>query len=238
MTKSRTTKFNRFDDFATMLAALTDKIVHRLSEAIASRGHATLVVSGGNTPGDLFDMLSRQALPWHRVSITLSDERWVSVASEASNERLVRSRLLTYEARPARFVSLKTEQETARDAEHEVNVLISQMPRPFDVVLLGIGIDGHTASLIPKSSGLIQALDLSNPALVRHIIPPEATKMGERMTLTLRGILDSRLVILMMRGEAKLAAYERAAGASDLSEAPVRGIINQDRTPFTAYWGP
>jgi 6-phosphogluconolactonase len=112
------------------------------------------------------------------------------------------------------------------------------MPRPFDVVLLGMGADGHTASLVPDAAGLARALDCSDPALVRAIDPPDSTGMGPRITLTLRALLDSRWIALLIRGEDKRAAFRHALAGSDLPQAPVRAVLQQTATPVAVYWSP
>jgi 6-phosphogluconolactonase len=230
-----------FREFATAddaNADLAGAIVARLAAGVAQRGRGSLVVSGGTTPGSLFDVLARREAPWADVTITLSDERWVDPASERSNENLVRRHLLAASAAAAHFVPLKTPHPRAGEAEGETGARIAALPRPFDVVLLGMGADGHTASLIPGSGGLAGALDQNDPALVRAIEPPAATGMGPRLTLTLRALLDARWIALLIRGDDKRATYRHALAGDDVLEAPVRAILLQGTVPVTVYWSP
>jgi 6-phosphogluconolactonase len=226
--------FRGFRNAQDMLTVLADEIAGRL-QASAARG-ASMVISGGTTPGDLYDVLADRPLDWKDVSITLSDERWIETSSDRSNEKLARSRLLVERAAKAELVPLRTAHAHARDAEAEANAAIAAMPRPFDVVLLGMGTDGHTASLIPGSSGLARALDASDPALVRAVNPPDISAMGERMTLTLRALLDARAIFLLIRGEAKLDAYKHALAGRDIMEAPVRAVLHQSKVPVSVFW--
>jgi 6-phosphogluconolactonase len=205
---------------------------------VAARGAASFVASGGTTPGDLYDVLAQRDMSWDRIVVTLSDERWVAPTSDASNEKLIRSRLLRGNAASARFVPMKTAQLNPRDAEAEVSEALSRMPRPFDVTLLGMGDDGHTASLFPGSDGLQRALDTQSPLLARGIRPANADKTAERMSLTLRAILDSRLVIILIRGDAKLETYRAAVGGNDIHAMPVRAVLQQSATPVQVYWSP
>ena len=113
------------------------------------------------------------------------------------------------------------------------------MPRPFDVTLLGMGNDGHTASMFPGCEGLDAALDTHSPLLVRGIRPANISQTGERMSLTLRAILDSRLVIILVRGDEKLETYRKAhAGGDDVHAMPVRAVLQQSVTPVQVYWAP
>jgi len=227
-----------FADADTMNRVLADAIVERLTAGVTRNGRASLVVSGGTTPGDLFDVLATRNAPWKDVWVTLSDERWVDPASERSNEHLVRKRLLKDKAAAARFVPLKTAAPHASEAAAASGAAIASMPRPFDVMLLGLGNDGHTASLIPGAEGLARALDRGDPAMVGAIRPPDSSGMGERMTLTLRAILDARWIALLIRGAEKLETYKRVKDGSDLLEAPVRGVLRQQTVPVTTFWSP
>ena len=230
--------FREFTGEHAMFAALADKMIASVSAAASRTGHASLVVSGGTTPGDLFDILATRDAPWPQISVTMSDERWVDPTSDRSNEKLVRTRLLVSKAASARLVPLKTAAAHAREAEKDVHAAIIAMPRPFDIMLLGMGTDGHTASLIPGSEGLARALDTADPMYVRAVNPPKLTEMGERMTLTLRALLDSKLIVVLIKGEAKRAAYHDAMSGTDILAAPVRAVLQQTVTPVEVYWAP
>jgi 6-phosphogluconolactonase len=221
-----------------MVDALAGEIVSRLRAGVAERGTASLVVSGGSTPGALFDALSAQSAPWERIWITLSDERWIAPDRDGSNEKLVRTRLIRGMAAKACLVPLKTPDASPEDAAAKVGAALAAMPRPFDVVLLGMGDDGHTASLFPHATGLEAALDTTRPDLVQAMHASDAATTGERLSLTLRAILDSRLIVLLIRGEAKAAAYRNAAAGTDVLEAPVRAVLHQSQTPVQVFWSP
>jgi 6-phosphogluconolactonase len=227
--------FRNVDDLQTALAA---DIAERLTAGVARHGRASFVLSGGTTPGALYDVLSKCEAPWKDVAVTLSDERWTDARSERSNENLARTRLLVANAAAAHLVPLKTMHARAKDGEAAADAAIAAMPRPFDVVLLGMGTDGHTASLIPGANGLSRALDRADPALVRAIDPPDLSAMGERLTLTLRAILDARWIVLLIRGEDKLAAYRHALAGRDVLDAPVRAVLQQSDVPVSVFWSP
>lgn len=228
--------FRRFDNAESMNRTLASEIAGRLVTGVARQGRASLVASGGTTPGDLYDVLAQQDAPWAKISITLSDERWTEPTSPRSNEHLARTRLLQHKAAAAHLVALRTAAPHADQAEADVSAAVAGMARPFDVVLLGMGTDLHTASLIPGSTGLARALDRSDPMLARAVHPPELANMGERMTLTLRAILDARWIVLLIRGEAKLQAYKQAIAGQDALAGPIRAILQQQDVPVSACW--
>lgn len=221
-----------------MYAALAERIVRQLNDGIGRNGKASLVASGGTSPGELYDLLSSQDLDWKNIWITLSDERWVDPSSTRSNENLVRSRLIRGKAGSANLVPMKTPASSANAAGQGVSASISSMPRPFDVVLLGMGMDFHTASLIPGAVELDRAMNPHSPDFATAVYPPDIGTMGERLTLTLRAILDSRSIVLIIRGEDKLAAYKQALAEQDVLRAPIHAVLKQAVVPVSVYWAP
>jgi len=230
--------FRTFRDADAMHGVLAAEIADRLAAGVSRRGVASMAVPGGTTPGPLYDVLSRQSAPWKNVAITLTDERWTDPTSGKSNEWLTRSRLMQSEAADVRLVPLKTRHATAKDAQGEVEAALCTITRPFDVVLLGMGTDGHIASLIPGAKGIEQAMQSADPALVRAITPADTFRLGERMTLTLRAILDARWIAILIRGEAKRDGYEIALAGDDALAMPVRAVLHQAFVPVSLFWAP
>lgn len=225
--------FAHADGAASVLA---DEIAARLTEAVTARGAASLVATGGGTPGGLYDALSRRRAPWSQVSVALSDDRWVEPSDPASNERLVRERLLVGPAAAAALVPLKTDHSTPEAARADREAALAALPRPFDVCLLGMGADGHVGSLAPGAEGLADGL--AGERLVCAVRAHAAAGRPERLSLTVPAFLASRLIVLWFRGEAKLRAYRRALADGPADEAPVRALLRQDRTPVWACWAP
>jgi 6-phosphogluconolactonase len=230
--------FHEFQTADELYKSLAQNIAQRLSAAVARNRRASLVAPGGTTPGAMFDVLAQCEAPWKDVEITLSDDRWAETASTRSNENLVRTHLLTAKAEMAKLVPFKTAHHHPLEAEQTVSAAIAAMHRPFNVVALGMGADGHIASLIPGAAGLARALDRNDPALVRAIDPPNLAAMGERMTLTLRAILDTHWIVLLIRGDEKLDAYKRALEGTDMLEMPVRAVLRQTGVPVSVFWSP
>jgi len=229
-------EFKEFKDSSTLVAALAGQVAGLLRAAIKERGRASLVVSGGSTPVPFFAALSELALDWERVVITLADERWVDPPDPESNEQLVRQHLLRNRAAAAGFVGLKTGAATALQGEKECGDRLALVPRPFDALILGLGNDGHTASLFPQAARLGEALALDSGKLCLAITPPVAPH--ERMTLTLPALLQSRQIILHLAGPDKRAVYERALAEGPIVEMPIRAVLRQATSPVTVFWAP
>jgi len=227
---------HRFPDSLALAHALSGEIKVDLQEAIAVRGVASLVVSGGRTPVKLFHQLRTEKLEWPKACVTLADERWVDVTADASNERLVREHLLTGPAADARFIGLKNPAPTPEGGADWATRALTRVPRPFDVVVLGMGDDGHTASLFPASLALPRALDPTAPPgciAVNALAAPHA-----RVSLNLAALLDSRRIVLHIEGDAKWQVYQRARQPGSAHELPVRAILQQKEVPVDVYWAP
>jgi 6-phosphogluconolactonase len=227
---------HRFPNSIALSHALAGEIKVDLEEAIQARGAASLVVSGGRTPLRLFEQLSTEKLDWSHVCVTLADERWVETNDPASNERLVREHLLTNEAARARFIGLKNPAVTPEAGADWAWRALSRVPHPYDLIVLGMGEDGHTASLFPGSLALARALDASAaPACiaVNALAPPHA-----RVSLNLAALLDARRIILHIEGESKWQVYHKARTPGSASEFPVRALLHQQEVPVDVYWSP
>lgn len=225
-----------FSSSAQLVTALAERIATLLTEAVQWRGQAGLLVSGGTTPVPLLTRLAEKELPWDRVVISLVDERWVDPASEDSNENLVRRHLLQQKAAHARFIPIKTNAPTAIQAEADCAAALRTLPWPCDCLILGMGNDGHTASLFPGADNLDTALDLQSQRICMAMQPPAAR--FERMTLTLPAILDSRQLFLHIQGEEKKKTLATAREKGDAREMPIRAILRQETTPLAIYWSP
>lgn len=230
------TKFTEYPSTDILNQSLAQNITHKLVQAIDKKGQASLVVSGGRTPIGLFSLLSQQALDWNKVTITLADERWVDITSEDSNENLIHRYLLTGLAAKAKFISLKNDHPTANQGEKQTSEALARIIRPFDVVLLGMGEDGHTASFFPESKELYTALDMYSKRLCIAITTPNS--IIPRITITLPTLLHSKYIYLHFVGENKYKTYKRAQQGADVHEMPVRAILDQIITPVEVVWAP
>ncbi|MCZ6831709.1 MAG: 6-phosphogluconolactonase [Gammaproteobacteria bacterium] len=230
-----------FPDRDSMFVALLKDCTTIMRTATEQKERATLLVSGGSTPMPLYQKLSEVELAWSKVCIALVDERWVDVDHAGSNAASIHKNLLQNRASEATFVALKTTQKTAVLGQSLCEQAYRQLPRPFDLTILGMGPDGHTASLFPAAQGLEAALDARNKDLCAAITanPSEVTgELTERLSLTLSGLLQSRQLHLLITGADKFSVYQRALASSDEMLMPVSAILHQNKIPIMVYWAP
>jgi 6-phosphogluconolactonase len=220
-----------YADGASAVAALVAEVTACLRAALAARGVASLIVSGGKSPIAFFNALSRQNLDWTNVWISLADERWLEPTSADSNAHLVREHLWVAEAAAAHFVPLKSPAATPQTGLAASTALLAAIPQPFDVVVLGMGEDGHTASLFPGADGLAAALDANNPVPLVAIDPPSAPY--PRISMTLSALLNSRQLFLPLHGASKRAVYRNAAQETSGARYPITAFLHQKTTPLT-----
>jgi 6-phosphogluconolactonase len=209
-----------------------EKIVELLDGSIASRGAASLVVAGGTTPQPIFHRLSQLHLAWPKVHVGLTDERWVKASHRDSNAHLVRHSLLRNQAKSAHFHPLYIDKPRPSAAVAEAERTISAMPRPFDVVLLGMGTDGHFASLFPGLPETKAGLDLHNPALA---VAVDKQQNGyARMSLTISALLHSRLILVAICGRPKrTVALQALAGAGN---TPIATLLSHRKDDLEFLW--
>jgi 6-phosphogluconolactonase len=224
-----------FTDRKRLFLGLCHDFQERLTEIIRKRRKASLALAGGTTPGPLYDALSNAPLPWEKVSITVTDERWVSPEDPASNEFLVRDLLMRRRAAGATFIPLKTNHAKASGGAGIAEKRISPI-MPFDICLIGMGPDGHIASLIPGADGYAAAVDPTGVKKLAGIHAASAAGSPERMTLTIPGILSSRRIVLLIMGQDKLNLYNEAK--ADEGTSPLRDVLAQRKVPVHAFWAP
>lgn len=227
-----------FDTLDTLNTALTNSIKADISGQLVASGACSIAVGGGRTPIALLNQLSDVEIDWSNITITLTDERWVETDQPESNERMVKQHLLKNKAASASFVPLKTAYRTAKSSEFSLDATLHEQLPSVDFVVLGMGADGHFASLFPDTEELADGLDPENP--MRCIATHGPVEPIERMSLTLSMLLTAKKIYLLICGDDKLAVYRRAC-LTDQPEScslPISAVLKQSIVPVELYWSP
>ncbi|MEC9432596.1 MAG: 6-phosphogluconolactonase [Pseudomonadota bacterium] len=204
-----------------LMEGLADRLAARL-RALTAAGRARIAVPGGTTPAPMLTRLGAAALPWERVAVTLTDERWVPPSSDRSNQKLLAGTLFAGAAAAAEFVPLYGGAGEPDDALGPVAASLSSLCLPLDIAVLGMGEDMHTASLFPGAVGLAAALAPDAPpvAVIR------AAGAGEpRVTLTAPVLAGAGERHVLIAGAGKRAALDRALATAETADAPIRAVL-------------
>ncbi|SDR93504.1 6-phosphogluconolactonase [Halopseudomonas xinjiangensis] len=208
---------------------MADFVLEALARALHERGHASLAVSGGRSPAAFFKRLNESELDWEEVTLTLADERWVPQDDPESNAGLVQRSMPNVFAR-AHWVPLYRGLDPHKDAA-AVSTDIERL-LPLDVLVLGVGADGHTASLFPVGDHLLENLRSDAPALCQAV--PAADQRLPRLTLTGAVLQRARVRLLQVNGGEKQAVVARAFNAEP-REMPVAAFL---QPPMDIFYAP
>ncbi|WP_394000404.1 6-phosphogluconolactonase [Luteimonas sp. WGS1318] len=211
-----------------------------ISSAIArdlqQRPRARLLLSGGKTPGPVYTALSKAPLDWEKVDVALVDERWLLPEDPDSNARLVRETLIQNKAQKARLEAITRAGRPFDEALSTANLHARQ---PAGVVVLGMGDDGHTASLFPGMQDFDRAVGASTPYVgVDATGCPGAGQWHRRISLTPAGLAPAHTRILLIRGEKKRALLDRLVESDDVRELPARLALTVPGAPLHVHWCP
>lgn len=210
---------------------LAEAVAQALIEDLSHQERALLVVSGGSTPVPFFKALADKPLPWERVDVTLADERWVDEHSGDSNAKLVRENLLQGKAAASNFIPLTSSASTSEEGVDEVAERTESLAWPASVVILGMGGDGHTASLFPDSPEL--TLALATEELLVAVRTPSQPQ--PRITFSADRLHQARRHFLHITGDDKRAVLAKAMSGDDVRQLPIRAFLS---CPLAIYWAP
>jgi 6-phosphogluconolactonase len=194
---------------------LSQLVTQQLKSTIAKRGLASLAVPGGSTPGAFLKQLGQAELDWNLINVTTTDERQVPIDHERSNARLINESLLLNTKVKSAFFAMNQGLSLK-----ELRQQFSRYFVPLDVCVLGMGDDGHTASLFP---GVDE--DLLSPAsqhLIAEVQPPG--DLEARFSLTARALLMAKYIHILIHGADKKAVLDVTLNGDDVSQMPVRCI--------------
>lgn len=223
-------KVHDFVSAPLLAEALAGKVAEQLRDAIERQGVATLVVSGGRSPVTFFQCLARQSLEWAKVVITLADERWVPIEHPDSNAGLLKRYLLVGAVAKARFVSLYQTSATQQEAADAADQVLAQLPA-IDVLILGMGDDGHTASLFPDSPNLAEALAVDSQRRCWPMMAPSVPH--QRLSMSRELLASARFKVLSVQGEAKVDTLRTALAGDDIAQMPIRAFLH---SALELYW--
>ena len=220
---------------------LQDALYHRstdiLQQALAQQQRISLLLSGGRTPLPFYARLAQAPLPWARLQLALVDERWISADMEISNEHAIRNAFAGNPKALQQLTVMKTADASASAGVTNCNEHYARLPWPPALTVLGMGSDGHTASLFPGAAGLGLALHTSTFCAAIDALPSHVTgPCTERMTLTLWALLQSQRCVLLFTGEDKWRVYQAAREREDLNK-PVSFLLQRAST-LDVFWCP
>jgi 6-phosphogluconolactonase len=221
--------FVEYADRDALMLGLADIIAGELTSALDHSDRASLCVPGGTTPGPIFDTLSGVHLAWDRVDILLNDERWVPETSDRSNTALLKRRLVTGHAAGANLIPLHTDVPTPEDGLDGLMAAVDAA-LPLDVLVLGMGLDMHTASLFPGADQLELGLSDDAPTLLAMRAPgaPEP-----RITLSARALKTAVSTHVLITGAQKRDVLEKARKRQPC-DAPIAAFLRD----ATVHWAP
>jgi len=221
-------------EFATreaLMQATAQRIGDAFNKALSLRGTASAALSGGGTPEPAYRALAALPLDWPKITLALVDERFVPPSDPASNESMITTALAPAFAKGAQFKPMFFEAETVERAADYADVLYENLR--FDIALMGMGADGHTASWFPGAADA--ALDPNATRAVIAVHAANAQGRAERLTLTRTALSRAKALLLVITGAEKLARLEQALNHGD---APVAALFKPGMPPIEVLWAP
>lgn len=217
-----------------LFESLTDHCQQTLEQACVDNGQASFMVSGGSTPAPLYQKLARRVMSWQKINVALVDDCWDEPNSENSAQGLVQKTLLQHNALDCPFTGLKSKHKSAEQGAGLANADYNSLPNPWDLTILGMGVDGHTASLFADLNDTNQASVQDSEDLVVAVTDDNV----EHITLTKTGLMRSKQIVLLITGEEKLATFRQAQQETDHNKMPVSALLQQTQVPVQVFWAP
>lgn len=229
---------HEYAEFEALVRIVAAELKEACLAGIAARGSALLALAGGRTPLPIYRRLAERAVPWPKVVVMPTDERCVPHDHPACNLRELAGAFDA--AHGVTFESLTPDDGDPETSEAWAADVLARHPQRFDAVLLGMGADGHTASLFPGAPALTTALAPDSGADACRIdprpLPPEAPFL--RITLTLPRLLRARSLHLVITGQEKREVLRRAHASHDPQQHPVAAVLHAPDALVHVHWSP
>ncbi|TLU66218.1 6-phosphogluconolactonase [Thalassotalea litorea] len=223
-----------FKSRAELDQAFATQVASQLQTVIDANGKASIAFSGGSTPKGFFAALSNQDIAWDKVTVTLADERWVDFDDSNSNTRLLSENLLTNNAAKATLFPLKLDGELNERAVVKLNELAGNDVLPLDIVILGMGEDGHTASLFPCSKEIREGLDQGAAPGLLKVVPGSAP--FDRISFNFNALVQASHLYLHLVGESKMQVLDQAIANENSMEMPIRAFLHHTSKTIDVFW--
>lgn len=225
-----------YDSPEEMAGAVAGDVGFIIESALDARGASLIAIPGGGTPLPIYARLTATKLPWKQVTVIPTDDRLVGVDSDLSNARSIAKAFLPT---GARVIPIATVLDDYRQAGNAADARLQDLPWPPDLVWLGMGADGHTASIFPGPD-LKNALDAPKArravGVMPDPLPPEAPV--PRVTLTRSALLSGRTILITIIGEKKRAVLEQAIADGQSSSVPIGRVLAEAEQPIDIHWCP
>jgi 6-phosphogluconolactonase len=225
-----------YDSVEEMAQAVAGDVGFIIESALDARDAALIAVPGGNTPVPVFEQLTERSLSWRKVTVIPTDDRLVAVDNDLSNARLLARAFMPS---GARVVPIATVNDDYRAAGNAADARLQDLPWPPDLAWLGMGKDGHTASIF-AGPDLQDALDAPKArravGVMPDPLPPEAPVA--RVTLTRAAILSARTIIITITGQEKRDLLEQAIEDGQSSKLPIGRVLAEAEQPIDIHWCP
>lgn len=217
-----------------LAVAVADVVAQAVTDAVTARGAASIAIPGGSTPKGVFAQLATRALPWAETRLVMGDDRWVAADHPASNLGMIRRILLDGPAGAAQLVPMVETPTTLSADADAADARLRALDWPLDLIWLGVGADGHTASLFPGAD-YAAAIDRANPRRVMAVTPAELPTEAPfpRLTMPLSALVDCRALILVATGADKRTVLETALRDGTY---PVGQLVAAARCPVAIHW--